>query len=229
MELYTPAIEEIEGLNWNDFLKKTSEKPWVITLKQWRELLAWNITGIADWLIRVDKLFKTKPVIGLTPEGNIAIWTHGTFDINKIDISWTLITGWNIGTITNTDVKVVAVEINKISVTDDEKPILKEFIELTTDDLTNVPVIEYSHEDAEITKGGYTLCDGKINITPVPNGGKWITGFRFSQGQGTNAVIAKDDLGLEHSGNWDIAKGTVIYDAITAVEPTNDTTPRTSI
>jgi len=222
MELYEPTIDEIERLTWKDFLEATKTKFWVVTHEQWGTLLARKITGTTDLLVRVNNLFSTTPVIGITNDGRIVIRTWAKFNPEALDMDFTWITAWFMGTVTNTDVKVNTVDTNKVA----DQVItfaIEELISITTDDLKNVPLINFTHNVPSLTKGGYTYCDGKIETTPVPNGAKWLAGIKLIEGHGTNAVIALDNQKLEHSGNWDAETGTWQFDPITAVEPTDET------
>ena len=228
MFVYKPTREELETLTWTNFLEKARNQFVLITIDQFADLLGRRITGITDLRTRVQQLFETKPVIGINHEGNVVIRTYGTFNADELDMTFTWLTAWYIGTVTNTNVKVTTVDINCATTSTVVRDAIYELLSITTDDLQDVPMMSYNHNLIGLTKGGFTYCDKKLNATPVPHGAKWVSGLMMLKGHGTNAMKAIDDKGLEHSGQWDTAQNTVIYDAITATE-TVPTTPTTGI
>lgn len=226
MNLYNPTRDELAKWTWTTLLEMARNKFVVLTTDQYADILARKITGTTDLLERVQQLFETKPIIGFTNDGNVVLRTYGNFNADELNMTFTWITAWYIGTVTNTDQKVTTVDINFETVSTVVSDAIHELLSITTDDLLEVPLTFYTHNLIGLTKGGIIYFDHKVTNAPVPQGSKWVAGLMLLSGNGTNSVKAIDDKGMEHSGQWDIENGTVIYDA-TTVPGNVRTTPTT--
>lgn len=226
MKIPVLTEREFEAIrNWDQFIEKIKETPFLFTNEQWNKILAMDITSRTTHLERVIQLKEIRTYIGITDMGLIAIYAgqKKAYINGATGIIW--VTKFMLGNYENADVpEIEGVTVSRIGTTKflgkTEMNTLRKFFSLTTDDLRNVPVLEYEHTEL-VTEAYYLYSCGTTTVTPLPEGVENIRDFRFVTTNGhTNTIEAIDEMNRSHLGVLRLRTDKkpsieVIYEAVT--------------
>jgi hypothetical protein len=212
--------------DWNVFIERTKETPYLFTIEQWGKILAANIISRTTHLERVTQIIEAKPYIGIVADtGLVAIYlgTNTSLVKNVNGVTW--ITKCTLGTYENADnTEIEGVTVSRMGTTNTfkttELKIFQKFFSLTTDDLRNVPMLSFDHTWLD-TEAYYLYSCGTTTVTPLPEGVENLRDFRFITTSGhTNTIEAIDENNRSHVGVLRLTTDKkpnieVIYEAIT--------------
>jgi hypothetical protein len=203
MHLYEPTNKELQDINWKSFMTWTRKDAWLITTDQWREILVSGV--LKDTLLnRLQEFFALSPYIGFSDEGLIVIYTGDRFKWSTIDNTITWVTNVWFATydpdMRRSTEKTTLLTVDTTAVITEN--MLKSFLEfwgLTTDDMSNVPMMFYEH-NTDRGRSTYIYSNGNLHVVPLPDGAEHIKQMKLLRGNKTNAIEVIDHMNRPHSG-----------------------------